>query len=987
MLRLSRNISYSKTVWKSLYSSTLQLPKTSFGPKIPKGEARKELLEQIGPDLYAWQQERESFKGLWTLHDGPPYSNGDLHLGHALNKTLKDIVNRFELIYHNKKVNYTPGWDCHGLPIEMKALASAKNPNELKPTDIRKSCRDLALFMIGKQQEQFKEFGIMANFDDYYVTLKHKYETDQLQVFVKLMENGLLSRQLKPVWWGCETKTALAEAELDYKPDHVSVASYIKFPVVSSELYDILNNQSQSLHIDSGDLHVLIWTSTGWTIPANKAICIHKDLDYTLIYDKQEGSYLIVAKDLAQQVCELNENYAVHPSNITIKGKDLIGYKYVNPAALSDEEFPILHGNHVTSSAGTGLVHTAPAHGADDYLIGCTNNLTIASAVNEEGKFIISNLPPGFLSLDGYHANRKDGVWKCLNMLSEHGMIYHIDKKYKHSYPYDWRSNTPVLQRATPQWFISVGKIKPYAIEAINKVDFLPATGKNRLTLFISNRNEWCISRQRVWGVPIPVLYNKDTSLPLEDIDVIKYTVSKIAEYGTDSWFEEEEDVSRWLPESLKASSHLYYKGKDTMDVWFDSGTSWTTLGNDPEKLALLDKPLADVYLEGSDQHRGWFQSSLLNKIIASGKNGTDFKSTAPYHKIITHGFILDSKNNKMSKSKGNVISPKQIIEGGGKPLVPTLGVDGLRLWVASSNFTQDVSVTSEILSRVFESIKKYRVTFKFILGNLSDFDDKKMVNFEELGTLDQYVLSRLHGLQKRCIEHYENHNFAKVVGEINTHISADLSAQYFDISKDCLYTDKQDSFRRRRIQTVLCTLFKVYVGLLAPIQPMLVQEAWNAAPASCKTQADSPFKVLDWNSFYQLPDAAHNPQVESDVGSIWRIRDTLYKSLEALRLKGAFKNKLELLVNFIVPVDSKAYEILKGEEEMLEDYFLLSKATINEDRNPESLDRTDMVVDSDKIEIEISHAKDHKCPRCWKYVAPKEDELCHRCDTTLSSS
>lgn len=941
---------------KVLYLKTLRLPKTAFSPKIPKDNERRDLIEKSGKNLYFWQADRPNFKKEFVLHDGPPYANGDLHLGHSLNKILKDIINRFELLHGGLKVNYRPGWDCHGLPIEIKAIQGA---GQLSPVETRRLCRELASGMIEKQKEQFLDFGIMADFSKPYVTMSHEYETAQLRIFLKLFENGLLSRQLKPVWWGCETQTALAEAELEYNAKHKSVAIYVKFPLASSELVKKLG----------GNVSLLIWTSTPWTIPANKAICVNSELEYTVLENAETGEKIIVGSELANDIQKLHTDYLA--TDIFISGSQLQGLHYENPSFQDGARYPVLHGDHVTASAGTGLVHNAPAHGMEDFLIGQKHKLTVASAVDGKGLYIEENIPAGFQELAGKYANGKASIFRCLEILDSHQMLFHVNKSYSHSYPYDWRSKTPVIQRATPQWFVNVEKIKEAATQLLQNVEFVPEAGRNRLTLFVNNRNEWCISRQRTWGVPLPIVYHKKTEQPLDDAETIRHVVEKLGELGTDQWFEQEDDISRWLPSTVNGAD--YYKGKDTMDVWFDSGTSWSTLGDDLPSLMASDTPLADVYLEGSDQHRGWFQSSLLNKIIASGDH-TGFKAVAPYKKIITHGFTLDKKMDKMSKSKGNVIVPLQVIEGGGKPAVPALGTDGLRLWVASSNYTLDVSVSPEVLTRVLENVKKLRVTFKYLLGNLLDFESA--VPYEELSPLDKWVLSRLYTLQANAIEAYQSHNFAKVVRELNTHMSSDLSALYFDISKDCLYTYGVDSSRRRGIQTVLDQLLRTYMGLLAPIQPLLTQEAWDLYRPELVSEHDSPFKK-DWE-FFAVPQDVANSSIEQEFETIWKIRDGLYKSLEHLRSEGHFKNKLEAEI-FLQTDSPSVQKLLESHLAYLDDYFLVSRVTLGE--APQSGSTFSVEIPGGSVAGTIISSTSCKCPRCWKYISEAEDELCGKCE------
>lgn len=960
---------------KVLYSATLQLPKTVFGPKIPANEERERLIQQSSQDLYQWQKKREGNLQAFVLHDGPPYANGDLHLGHALNKILKDIINRHQLLYKNSKIAYVPGWDCHGLPIEMKAILELAESRHLTPVQIRKACRELAASMIDRQKAQFRDFGIMADFSEAYVTMEHDYEARQLRVFLKILENGLLSRQLKPVWWGCENRTALAEAELEYNPKHTSVAVFVKYPLAASPhpWFDDIRAR-----FGAEKVSFLIWTSTPWTIPANKAICVNQEMQYCLLHNEETAEYVVVACELADAVLKLNPAFAQVPG-YEFSGSELLGLSYTSPVNGTPEKFPVLHGAHVLGGAGSGLVHTAPAHGHDDYLVGKEHGLEIDLCVDDSGRYKEASISDGWRFLAGELVSARATVKRCVEAMEGAGMVFHVTKKYVHSYPYDWRSKTPVIQRATPQWFVNVDKIKAAAVEALDNVQFVPESGKNRLPSFVNNRNEWCISRQRTWGVPLPMVYHKRTGEPLNDLATVSYVVQKLQELGTDQWFEEESDILRWLPSHFSGKD--FYKGKDTMDVWFDSGSSWTSLRENIEDAMAAKKPLADIYLEGSDQHRGWFQLSLLNKIIASGESGQGFQPVAPFAKIITHGFTLDSKNDKMSKSRGNTILPQQVIFGGGKPLLPQLGTDGLRLWAASSAYTQDVAVSSEVLQRVFENVKKLRVTFKFLLGNLHDFLAADAVDYASLGPLDRWTLSRLHRLQQLVSQDYSSHSFAKVVKEINTHVSTDLSSLYFDVSKDSLYTDMADSVRRRSIQTVLAVLLRTYIGLLAPIQPLLTEEVWASYRALFGTEAVSPFMV-GWD-FYQLPAEYHDDTLEADFELIWAAKNQLYRFYETLRAGGQYKNKLETQVVISGP-DSALLRLLKAHHEYLDDYLLVSKVVFGE-LLENDVHRHEVVVGDNRLVMAVKLSLGEKCPRCWKHVAEEKGHLCRKCHSVVN--
>lgn len=969
MLRRNvRHMAVSARRMEQLYSSTLLLPKTLFSPKIPRGADRARLLEKNGHTLYTWQQLRPDSAQGFTLHDGPPYANGDLHLGHALNKILKDIINRHQVMYHNLKVHYVPGWDCHGLPIEMKAV---KDAGQLDAVEVRRRCRELAAAMIDKQRQQFREFGIMADFDRAYQTMLPQYEAAQLAIFVKLFENGLLLRQLKPVWWGCETQTALAEAELEYNPQHRSTAVYVKYPLAA-----------EFMGMAAGRVSLLIWTSTPWTLPANKAICVHRDIDYTLLRHTS-GTAVVVAAALADSVVALDGAYAA--TGTTFKGAVLEGRWYTNPSFGTTDQYPVLHGDHVSATAGSGLVHTAPAHGAEDYVVGKRHGLAIESVVDAHGKYEARAMPRGMRQWGGAYANGSGAIRRGLDHLRAHGMLVHVEQ-YTHLYPYDWRSKTPVIQRATPQWFVNVDRIKAAAAALLAAVEFVPEAGRNRLALFVHNRSEWCISRQRAWGVPLPMVYCRTTHEPRADMATVRCVAARMAQYGTDAWFEPEDDVSRWLPAGVDGTR--YYKGRDTMDVWFDSGTLWSVLAEgSPERLRALmaaDTPAADVYLEGSDQHRGWFQSSLLNKIIASGNDGA-FKAVAPFAKIITHGFTLDSKNAKMSKLVGNVVAPRHVIDGGGKPAVPALGVDGLRLWAALSNYTQDVNVTPEVLARVHENIKKLRVTFKYMLGNLADFDHARdAVAPGAMAPLDRWMLARLARLQLSVADAYRTHNFARVVREINAHMSTDLSATYFDACKDTLYTAARDSPRRRAVQTALAVLVRAYVGMLAPIQPVLAQEVWEHAGAGvgagAGAGAETPFHCR-WDVFAVPAEVAAAPAVERDFDVVWAVRNALHKQFEALRARGLFKNRMEAEV--VVEAAGDAAAVFARHAPYLDDYFGVSLVVV---AGAGALDGREYAsaevfsVAGAEVRAAVVRLRRGKCPRCWKHVAAAEGALCAKC-------
>lgn len=900
------------------YSASLHLPKTQFSPKIPSGEEASKIQEIVSKNLYEFQyKDTVSREKKFILHDGPPYANGDLHLGHALNKVLKDIINRYEMFYNGKTIDYVPGWDCHGLPIELKV-----SKPEYSAQQIREKSRELANSMIASQKEQFKQFSIMTNWEKIYKTMNHEYEVNQLKLFNLLIKNSLLTRQMKPVWYGCDTKTALAEAELEYKK-HNSIAVTVKFPVVGQE-----------------NTHLVIWTSTPWTLLGNKAICVNEKLNYVKLVGNVES--LIVQEDLVSSI-KNHQDYKV----VKLPIDELMNYKYSN---LYNEECPVLHGDHVNNSSGTGLVHTAPGHGMEDYLVGLKNGLEIDSIVDDEGRLLDPDFPDT-------PVNRVETIKKCLKIYGQKGIIHDVDYKFVHNYPYDWRSKTPVIQRATPQWFINVDKIRNATLEALESVEFVPEIGVNRLKAFILNRTEWCISRQRAWGVPLPIIYYEGKPL----YDIIESVIQKFDEFGTDEWFNE--DIEKWLPDGYASKNNLsldkFSKSRDTMDVWFDSGTSWTTLNGFN----------ADVYLEGSDQHRGWFQSSILNKIISTGKDG-EFESTSPYRKIVTHGFILDKNNDKMSKSLGNVIAPGDLINGNMKIGVPKLGIDGLRLWIASSNYVNDISISNEILKRVLDNLKKFRVTFKFILGNLSLGEIS--LSYKDLNNLDKYVLSSLKKLQLESKQNFKEYNFQKIIKDVNNHMNNEMSSFYFDISKDCLYTDSLSSVRRQNIQFVLREVLKTYISILSPILPDLSQEVWQSSKHIFASTEVSPF-MLPY-SYFELPQSYLNKEVEVKFDFLMELRNRIFGKLESLRKDNHFKKNLEL--SLFLNTDNL---IVLENLNILDDFFLVSQVYTGKP------DKCIGSFELDSIEVSVAHSEYHKCPRCWKYTAAEEEELCKKCDSVVN--
>lgn len=985
MLRSGRVLSFQHRRW--LASAVKQkkqvppvhLPETHFASRSSPILTETVLKPQTMGKLYHWNQGRSipngSIENLWVFHDGPPYANGDLHIGHALNKILKDIINRYQLI-NGKKVHYVPGWDCHGLPIELKTLEKLanerrveekrlkreikKNPqlreeleklrsSKLSSTDIVRLSTEHALKEQQKQSLQFQDMAIMGDFTNPYMTLKKSYIVNQLRIFKKFFDNGMVKRQEKPVYWGCENATALAEGELEYNPNHKSTSAYVSFPI----------SKKNGLLSQFENLKALIWTTTPWTLVSNLAICINDTMDYTVI--KYKDSNLIVAQDL---VSRLSKEFEFTETDVSFKGSELLDCQYSSP--LKKGEFPFLSGSHVTSSAGTGLVHTAPGHGHDDYLACLKNGIKPYSPVDKYGKYT-NDVPSSLADLVGKKV-LGEGSAMVLEKISQLNMLVKTSE-IVHSYPYDWRSKKPIIIRSTPQWFIDVSQIKEETIEALERrVQFFPERGVNRLTSFIRNRNEWCISRQRSWGVPIPVLYHKETGKPLMSDEVIEKLIGIIEAGNVEGWFKYVE--SNTLPEELAHYAEEYILGTDTMDVWFDSGSSWKIIETYLKEEGVYEQAiergyLADVYLEGSDQHRGWFQSSLLNKV---GSKTPGEPLVLPYNRVITHGFTLDEKGEKMSKSIGNTVSPADIIHGNKNTKIPKIGIDGLRLWVAQSDYRNDVNVGPTILKHVGDNLKKLRFTFKFLLGNVGR--DVPMMLYDELNPLDQYMLSRAARLRNSCVQDYENFEYFKVVKKINQFVNVDLSSIYFDARKDALYTDNVSSARRLSTLVAFSEILKVLVSVLAPILPILTQEVWNNMPAFITKGGllETPFH----SGFYTNDSYVRvNSDAEESFATILQFKEDVNKQVQALKESGVLQTSLECEVTISGPVENL-------DKELIEDVCVVSKVELHPNSEP--------------LSLKVNKSPLHKCSRCWKHNVVVADEdvvegemkelLCVRCQS-----
>eukprot|EP01103_Thecamoeba_quadrilineata_P011823 TRINITY_DN2918_c0_g1_i1.p1 TRINITY_DN2918_c0_g1~~TRINITY_DN2918_c0_g1_i1.p1 ORF type:complete len:795 (-),score=126.92 TRINITY_DN2918_c0_g1_i1:506-2890(-) len=757
------------------YSHTLNLPDTNFPMRADAIKREPPLLSKSLTSLYQWQHEVNTGPPF-LLHDGPPYANGKPHMGHALNKITKDIINRYKIL-QGYRVNYIPGWDCHGLPIELKATEklSEKEKRVLAPGLLREKARACALEAIKEQAASFSRWGVLGNWENHYSTMSYEYESNQLGVFFQMYQKGLIHRAEKPVYWSPSSRTALAEAELEYVDTHVSRAIYVSLPI--TQFCPSANHLSSYSNVKA-----IIWTTTPWTLPANLAICVNEDLEYSLV-ESAGGDHWLIASDRVESV-ETKLGGGELRVKEAVNGKELVGCRYQRPLCGAGEGM-VVAARHVTSASGSGLVHTAPGHGFDDYFVGKNHDLPAFSPVDGEGRYT-SEAGEGLEGLEVHGQGSK----VVLQKLRESGQIV-FEENYSHKYPYDWRTKKPIIIRATKQWFTRLQDLRTSAVNALSTVATLPPTGKQILEGMVRDRQDWCISRQRFWGLPLPVFYHVETDEPVITQESISHLQELFLKHGSDCWWTL--DIQQLLPPSLQHDASQYRKGQDTMDVWFDSGVSWSSV---LRKRGLND--VADLYLEGSDQHRGWFQSSLLTCVALEGR--------APYKQLIVHGFVLDEKGRKMSKSLGNVVDPSLITEGG-KDLKrePGYGADVLRLWVATTDITKDVHIGSSLIAKIGDSARKIRNSFRFMLANTFDFEEKiPLVPQSELLQVDQFILHRLAEFVENVTEAFEAYNFAKAVQQINRFTNVDLSSFYFDVSKDRLYADPTSSLSRRAAQTTL---------------------------------------------------------------------------------------------------------------------------------------------------------------------------------------
>ncbi|MSU22782.1 MAG: isoleucine--tRNA ligase [Opitutus sp.] len=943
---------------------TLQLPKTDFPMRA--GLAQREPgrvahWEKLG--LYAaLQQKRAAAQApVFVLHDGPPFTNGDVHIGTALNKVLKDLINRYKTM-RGFRTPYVPGWDCHGLPIEQKVTQELREKNETVSTaGLRAKCDAFSETWIAKQTVQFKRLGILADWKSEYKTKAPAFEADIVRTFAAFVENGLVYRSKKPVYWSIPFETALAEAEIEYR-DHTAIAIWVKFAVPTAEA------EKFGLPADK-PLFIVIWTTTPWTIPANLAIALHPDVDYVIADLGAER--IIVAGALLESVLKAAKIETRPAIAQAVKGAVLehlaARHPFINRAA------PIVLADYVTTDSGTGAVHTAPGHGADDYLTGLKYKLEIYCPVGDDGRYLDDGRIPadlvGLTTLETVEdlAAKKPAPANLavLKLLAATGALL-AKAKYPHSYPHCWRSKTPIIFRAVDQWFVSLDKneTRATALTAVGQVQWIPAWGAARIRGAVETRPDWCISRQRSWGVPIPAFFDAKKIAYL-DAGVARAVAAKLEKLGTNFWYDATpaqilEGVT--LPAGWPAPTELT-GGRDTLDVWIDSGSSHA---------AVLQRGQggtqwpADLYLEGSDQHRGWFQSALWTSVIAYG--------AAPYRAVLTHGFIVDQERNKISKS--STYEKPQTSDA----YVAEYGADVIRLWIASQDFRDDLPISKEILSHVGETYRLTRNTLRYQISNLFDFDPPRdTVPVEQLDTLDRWALHQTATLIRDCTAAYEAYEFHRVYQLCNQFCSVTLSATYHDILKDRLYTLGTNSPLRRSSQTAIHHIFHALVRLLAPVLTFTTDEAWAYATTKTEYCPDS-IHLQDWPV---APAAWTDPVIESDVAELLKLRGRINEAIEPLRAGGKLGKSLDahVVIGRPTPNSPSAAKRLDQYREMLPEFFIVSKVSFEDSSDP------------GPGEIKVQHCQElgHvRCPRCWRWVPAFETsfhgDVCPRCVAALKS-
>lgn len=912
------------------YNSTMNLPKTDFPMRGNLPQKEPEMIKRWQDQkLYQKLMEKNEGLPLYVLHDGPPYANGDIHMGTALNKVLKDIIIKYKNMT-GYKAPYIPGWDTHGLPIELKAMKKVGVENINSALDLRKVCKEFALHYVDVQRNEFIRLGSIGDYEHPYLTLQPKHEAEQIRIFGEMAKKDFIYKGLKPVYWCPECKTALAEAEIEYAEDPCN-SIYVKFKVEDD------GGKLAALNTELDKTYFVIWTTTTWTLPGNLAICLGPEYEYVAVH--ANGEYYIMAKELVESAMKAAKITEYTVSEASLKGKELEYIKYRHP--FIDRVSPIIVGDHVTLESGTGCVHTAPGHGVEDFEV-CVNHypeIPIIVPVDGDGK--LTEEAGEFCGLTTNDANKA-----ILTKLTELNALFAVEKII-HQYPHCWRCKSPIIFRATEQWFCSIDGFKEDACKAIDTVQWIPEWGGDRIKGMVMDRSDWCISRQRTWGVPIPIFYCKHCGKPIINEDSINAIANLYEKEGSDAWYKYE--ANEILPEGFKCECGCteFTKEMDIMDVWFDSGVSHAAVCNEEHGLRWP----ADLYLEGADQYRGWFQSSLLTSVAAKGR--------APYKAVCTHGWVVDGEGKAMHKSLGNGMSPDEVTD--------KYGADILRTWVASSDYHADIRISQDILKQLSDAYRKIRNTARFILSNLGDFNpDTDSVSVEKLDGIDKWAMARMDEIIEKCKAAYDKFDFHIVYSTMRDFCTIDLSNFYLDILKDRLYVEKADSESRRAAQTVIYNILRTMTLYLAPVISFTAEEIWGYMPRSEKDDAESVF-------FNKLPEKS-GVSADEEFMEKWEkideLRDIVNKALEEARGQKLIGKSLEAKVTLNCGRDW--YDFAKSVENDLVSAFIVSAVDVEKS-------------EFDGVNVKVEVAPGEKCERCWTHSdtvgkCAEHPTLCARC-------
>lgn len=912
------------------YNSTMNLPKTDFPMRGNLPQKEPEMIKRWQDQkLYQKLMEKNEGLPLYVLHDGPPYANGDIHMGTALNKVLKDIIIKYKNM-SGYKAPYIPGWDTHGLPIELKAMKKVGVENINSALDLRKVCKEFALHYVDVQRNEFIRLGSIGDYEHPYLTLQPKHEAEQIRIFGEMAKKDFIYKGLKPVYWCPECKTALAEAEIEYAEDPCN-SIYVKFKVEDD------GGKLAAFNTELDKTYFVIWTTTTWTLPGNLAICLGPEYDYVAVH--ANGEYYIMAKELVESAMKAAKITEYTVSEASLKGKELEYIKYRHP--FIDRVSPIIVGDHVTLESGTGCVHTAPGHGVEDFEV-CVNHypeIPIIVPVDGDGK--LTEEAGEFCGLTTNDANKA-----ILTKLTELNALFAVENII-HQYPHCWRCKSPIIFRATEQWFCSVDGFKEDACKAIDSVQWIPEWGGDRIKGMVMDRSDWCISRQRTWGVPIPIFYCKHCGKPIINEESVNAIANLYEKEGSDAWYKYE--AGEILPEGFKCECGCteFTKEMDIMDVWFDSGVSHTAVCNEEHGLRWP----ADLYLEGADQYRGWFQSSLLTSVAAKGR--------APYKAVCTHGWVVDGEGKAMHKSLGNGMSPDEVTD--------KYGADILRTWVASSDYHADIRISQDILKQLSDAYRKIRNTARFILSNLGDFNpDTDSVSVEKLDGIDKWAMARMDEIIEKCKAAYDKFDFHIVYSTMRDFCIIDLSNFYLDILKDRLYVEKADSESRRAAQTVIYNILRTMTLYLAPVISFTAEEIWGYMPRSEKDDAESVF-------FNKLPEKS-GVSADEEFMEKWEkideLRDIVNKALEEARGQKLIGKSLEAKVTLNCGRDW--YEFAKSVENDLVAAFIVSAVSVEKS-------------EFDGVDVKVEVAPGEKCERCWTHSdtvgkCAEHPTLCARC-------